>query len=85
MVRIPRQGRGIGSESDVQATANDINPREITSLTIAGEPFSSRREALLRLIEELKARMRASERGKDLEPILRDAESALASLDEDEP
>lgn len=74
----------IGGKKDVEMTANEITPREITALTIAGEPFTDRREALMRLIGELTARMDASEEGAELEPLLRDAENALAALDASE-
>ncbi len=74
----------IGGKKDVEITANEITPREINALTFAGEPFTDRREALERLIDELTARIEASEEGAELEPLLRDAENALAALDASE-
>jgi len=81
MVDNPKKPDEIGSERDVELTANLISPGEITALTIAGEPFEDRREALLKLIDELRIRIESSERGEDLKPFLRDAKNALESLD----
>lgn len=81
MVEKTKKDGQIGSERDVELTANLISPREITALTIAGEPFEDRREALLKLIDELRIRIESSERGEDLKPLLRDAKNALESLD----
>ncbi|ATN37718.1 hypothetical protein ACO34A_28550 (plasmid) [Rhizobium sp. ACO-34A] len=75
-----KKSEEIGSETDVELTANAITPRQITSLVVDGKPFPVQKEALLKLIEELKQRIRASRRGKDLEPLLQDAEHALAAL-----
>jgi hypothetical protein len=72
----------IGSDDDVENVALDISSREIQAMTIAGEPFGDRRRRLLEMIGEIEARIDASPRGEDLEPLLREARSALHIVEE---
>ena len=67
----------IGTEADVESVALNINSGEINAITIAGEPFSTRRQRLIEMIGEIEARMDASERGQDLAPLLEEARNAL--------
>ncbi|MCO6188580.1 hypothetical protein [Rhizobium sp. L1K21] len=72
----------VGGEADVEATAETITPKEITAITISDKPISSRKEALRDMITELEARVDASDRGSDLEPLLEEARNALQILEE---
>ena len=72
----------LGSEEDVASVALHINSGEINAIAISGEPFDERRRRLMELIGEIKARMEASPRGQDLEPLLDEAQSALRIVEE---
>ncbi|HWU64091.1 MAG TPA: hypothetical protein VN112_18905 [Ensifer sp.] len=74
----------VGSEVDVTSVALHLNSREINAITIAGEPFGERRARVLELIGEIEARMDASPRGHDLEPLLHEAQAALRMIEEQE-
>ena len=74
----------LGSEEDVASVALHINSREINAIAISGEPFGERRQRLLELVGEIEARMEASERGQDLEPLLEEAKTALRIVEERE-
>jgi hypothetical protein len=67
----------VGGEADVERTAETITSKQITAITIAGEPFTSREQRLKEIIAELEARVDASERGRDLDPLLEEARAAL--------
>lgn len=70
-----------GSQEDVTSVASQIDSREIQAITIAGEPFTTRRHRLLEMAEQLKARIEASEHGRDLMPLLKEIETALEIVD----
>ncbi|HZG29896.1 MAG TPA: hypothetical protein VE079_15690 [Ensifer sp.] len=74
----------VGSENDVASVALDINSGEINAIAISGEPFGDRRRRLQELIGEIEARMDASSRGQDLEPLLQEARTALRLVEERE-
>ncbi len=74
----------IGSEADVASVALHINSGEINAIAISGEPFGERRRRLVELIGEIEARMDASERGRDLEPLLHEARTALKIVEDRE-
>lgn len=74
----------LGSEEDVASVALHINSGEINAIAISGEPFGERRQRLVELIGEIEARMEASERGQDLEPLLEEARTALRIVEERE-
>ena len=67
----------VGAEGDVEATAESINPREITATTMAEDSAETRADWLRQMIGELEARVAASDRGQDLEPLLHEARAAL--------
>lgn len=81
MNRRSGEAQTTGSKRDVELTLNLINPGELTTLSIAGEPFDGRRTTLVRIIDDLRLRVAASEEGGDLKPVLEDAERALEILD----
>ncbi|MCD2178119.1 hypothetical protein [Rhizobium sp. C1] len=74
----------VGSETDVASIALHINSGEINAITISGEPFGERRRRLQELIGEIEGRIDASPRGKDLEPLLEEARTALRLVEERE-
>lgn len=81
----PIQG-GVGAEADVESLAESITSREITAILVRTElPIAQRKAQLLAFIEELNGRKKASKRGEDLEPLLRDARIAIRILDHQEP
>lgn len=74
----------LGSEEDVKSVALHINSGEINAIAISGEPFGDRRRRLVELIGEIEARIDASPRGQDLEPLLLEAQAALRIVEERE-
>lgn len=77
---------GVGGEADVESLAESITSREITAILVRTElPIAQRKAQLLAFIEELNGRKAASERGEDLEPLLRDARNAVKILDHQNP
>ncbi len=74
----------VGSEEDVASLALNVDSREINAIAMAGEPFGERRQRLIEMIGEIEARMDASSRGKDLEPLLEEAKTALRIVEERE-
>ncbi|MCD2173558.1 hypothetical protein [Rhizobium sp. C4] len=74
----------VGSETDVTSVALDITSPDINAIAMGGEPFGDRQQRLIELIEEIEARMDASSRGQDLEPLLQEARTALRIVEERE-
>ena len=71
----------VGSEVDVESVALNISSAEINAITIAGEPFGTKRQRLMEMIGEIEARIDASERGRDLRPLLEEAKAALCIVE----
>ncbi len=67
----------VGGEADVESLAEDITSRQITAQTYGGDPVEDRLKRLKDIVRELESRTQASERGKDLEPLLEEARSSL--------
>lgn len=67
----------VGAEEDVKSVALDITSSEINAIAMSDEPLSLRRERLQDMVKEIEARIDASERGKDLAPLLEEAREAL--------
>lgn len=74
----------LGSEEDVASVALHINSGEINAITISGEPFGERRQRLIEIIGEIEARIDASPRGEDLQPLLHEAQTALQIVEDRE-